>query len=139
MNTYLQVEQASKNYGDISLFDNISFSINEGQKVALVAKNGAGKTTLLNILVGKDSFDSGNYYLNKDIKIGYLEQDPQFSPALTLFKTLYGAPGKLMETVRNYELAVHEHNQRKLQEATALMDFHQAWDLDARIRQMLVF
>jgi ATP-binding cassette subfamily F protein uup len=137
MNTYLQVENASRNYGDINLFNNIFFCINEGQKVALVAKNGSGKTTLLNILVGKDSFDSGSYYSNKDIKIGYLEQDPKFNPELTLFQTIYGAPGKLMEIIRNYELALHEHNQKNLQETTTLMDFHQAWDLDARIRQML--
>lgn len=137
MNTYLQVENASRNYGDINLFSNISFSINEGQKVALIAKNGSGKTTLLNILVGADNFDSGSYYLNKDIKIGYLEQDPVFDPSLTVFQTVYGAPGKLMETVRDYEIALHEHNRKSLEETTALMDFYQAWDLDAKIRQML--
>lgn len=137
MDSYLQVENASKNYGDVRLFDNISFCVNEGEKIALIAKNGAGKTTLLNILTGKDSFDSGSYYLSKDIKIGYLEQDPQFDPKLTLFQTVYGSPGKLMETVRDYELALHLHHQKKLEKATAQMDFYEAWDLDAKIRQML--
>jgi len=137
MSTYLLVENASKSFGDIDLFNNITFSLNKGRKVALIAKNGIGKTTLLNILAGKDSFDSGSYYLNKDIKIGYLEQDPQFDPDLTLFQTIYGAPGKLMETVRNYELAIHLHHAKKLEEATAQMDFHQAWDLDTKIKQML--
>ena len=61
MNVYLQIENASKNFGDINLFSNISFSINEGEKVALIAKNGSGKTTLLNILAGMDAFDSGTY------------------------------------------------------------------------------
>jgi ATP-binding cassette subfamily F protein uup len=111
--------------------------VNEGRKVALIAKNGTGKTTLLNILVGKDSFDSGSYYLNKDIKIGYLEQDPQFDAHLTVFQAIYGAPGKLMETVRNYELAIHLHHKKSLEEATTQMDFHQAWDLDTKIRHML--
>ncbi len=137
MSTYLQVENASKSFGDISLFNNISFVVNEGRKVALVAKNGSGKTTLLNILAGNDSFDSGGLYLNKDIKVGYLQQDPQFDPGLTLFKAVYGAPGKLMETVRDYELALHLHHQKELEVATAQMDFHHAWDLDAKIRQML--
>ena len=137
MDSYLQVESASKNFGDSPLFENISFCVNEGEKVALIARNGSGKTTLLNILAGKDTFDSGTYYLNKDIKFGYLEQDPRFDPKLTLFQAVYDAPGKLMETVRNYEMALHEHNQKKLTEATAQMDFHQAWDLDSRIRQML--
>jgi ATP-binding cassette subfamily F protein uup len=137
MSTYLQVDNASKSFGDIVLFNNISFSVTEGRKVALIAKNGAGKTTLLNILAGKDSFDSGSYYLHKDIKTGYLQQDPQFEPDLTVFRTVYGAPGKLMETVREYELALHHHNEKKLEKATAMMDFHQAWDLDTKIRQML--
>ena len=137
MSTYLQVENASKSFGDINLFNNITFVVSEGRKVALIAKNGSGKTTLLNILTGKDSFDSGSYYLNKDIKIGYLEQDPRFDPDLTLFQTVYGAPGKLMETVRDYELALHLHHKKKLEEATAQMDFHQAWDLDTKIKQML--
>jgi ATP-binding cassette subfamily F protein uup len=134
---FLQVDNASKNYGDITLFNNITFTINEADKVALVARNGTGKTTLLNILSGKDTFDSGTYYLNPDLKIGYLEQDPRFDPDFTVFETIYSAPGKLMETVRNYEQALHEHNQKDLEKASAQMDFHDAWDLDARIRQML--
>jgi len=137
MSNYLLVENASKSFGDIILFNDITFGVNEGRKVALIAKNGSGKTTLLNILAGLDSFDSGSCYLNRDIKLGYLEQDPQFDPGLTLFQAVYGTPGKLMETVRDYEFALHHPNKKKLEDATAKMDFHQAWDLDSRIRQML--
>ncbi len=95
MSSYLQVENASKSFGDLNLFNNLTFDVIEGRKVALIAKNGTGKTTLLNILAGKDSFDSGSYYVNKDIKIGYLEQDPQFDPRLTLFQAVYGASGRV--------------------------------------------
>ena len=137
MSSYLLIENASKSFGDLNLFNNITFGVNEGRKVAIIAKNGAGKTTLLNIIAGKDSFDSGSYYLKKDIKIGYLEQDPNFDASLTLFQAVYGASGNLMETVRDYELALHHHEGRKLEEATARMDFHKAWDLDAKIKQML--
>ncbi len=137
MSTYIQVENASKSFGDITLFNNIGFVVNEGRKVALIAKNGSGKTTLLNILAGLDSFDSGTCYLIRDIKTGYLRQDPQFDPDLTVFQAVYGAPGILMETVRDYELALHLHHQKELVEVSARMDFHQAWDLDAKIRQML--
>jgi len=137
MSTFLSVENGAKSFGDIDLFDNISFTVNEGRKVALVAKNGAGKTTLLNILAGRDSFDSGSFYINRDIKIGYLEQDPHFDPRLTLFSAVYGAPGKLMETVREYEQALHQHDKKRLEAATAMMDFHQAWDTDLKIKQML--
>jgi ABC transport system ATP-binding/permease protein len=137
MSTYLLVENASKSFGDIALFEGISLGVEEGQKVGLIAKNGAGKTTLLNILSGKDSFDSGSLYTNRDIKTGYLEQDPHFDPELTLFQAVYGASGILMETVRQYELALHLHLEKKLEEVTAQMDFHRAWDLDAKIKQML--
>ncbi len=137
MALYLQIENASKNYGDINLFSGLSLTINEGDKVALVARNGAGKTTLMNILAGRDTFDSGAIYLNKDIKTGYLPQDPRFEAGHTVFQTIYGAPGKLMEVVRNYELALHQKHHEQLSEASAQMDFHQAWDLESRIRQML--
>lgn len=137
MSTYLLVENASKSYGDIALFENITFVVNEGQKLALIAKNGTGKTTLLNILAGRDSFDSGSFYINKDIKIGYLEQDPQFDPSLTVFQAAYGAPGELMDAVRNYELALHFTDKNHLEEAIAKMDFNNAWDFDLKIKQML--
>ena len=137
MSTYLLVENAWKAYGDIELFDDLTFSIVEGQKAALIARNGSGKTTLLNILYGKDSFDSGSFYLNKDIKVGYLEQDPQFDPRLTVFQAAYGAPGELMDAVRNYEMAVHAPDKHRLDDAIAQMDFHQAWDFEVRIKQML--
>lgn len=137
MSTFLLVENATKSYGDILLFENITFSVIEGQKIALIARNGSGKTTLLNILSGKDSFDTGSFYINKDIKIGYLEQDPQYPSDFTVFQAAFGASGKLMEVVREYEEALHQHNENRLQEAIHQMDFHNAWDYDQKIKQML--
>jgi ATP-binding cassette subfamily F protein uup len=137
MSTYLLVENVSKAFGDILLFDNMTFVVNEGQKIALVAPNGSGKTTLLNILAGRDSFDKGTYYLNKDIKFGYLEQDPQFDPELTVFQAAYGAAGGIMDVVREYELALHSNDHDRMEKAISAMDFHQAWDFDSRIKQML--
>lgn len=137
MSTYLLVENATKSYGDIVLFENITFVVNEGQKLALIAKNGTGKTTLLNILAGRDSFDSGSFYINKDIKVGYLEQDPKFDPELTIFQAAYGAPGEMMDAVRAYELAVHSADKKHLEQAITQMDLHNAWDFDVKIRQML--
>ena len=136
MSTYLLVENASKAFGDIILFNNVTFNLTQGSKSALIAKNGSGKTTLLNILAGKDSFDKGSYYLNKDIKIAYLEQDPQFDPSLTMFEAIYGSPGELMKAVRNYEYALSKNNTALLEQATTQMDFHQAWDFDSKIKQM---
>lgn len=137
MSTYLLIENASKAYGDIQLFQNLTFVINEGQKIALVAKNGSGKTTLLNILTDKDSFDKGSFYINKDIKVGYLEQDPQFRPNQTVFEAAYSAPGELMDAVRAYEKALHSEAKDNLENAIAGMDFNNAWDFDVKIKQML--
>jgi ATP-binding cassette subfamily F protein uup len=137
MSTYLLVENATKSYGDVVLFENINFAVIEGQKIALIAKNGSGKTTLLNILNGKDTFDSGSFYINKDLKLGYLDQNPQYNPELTVFQAAFGASGKLMETVREYEQALHDHDENRLQKAIHEMDFHNAWDYDQRIKQML--
>jgi ABC transport system ATP-binding/permease protein len=137
MVNYLLVENGFKSFGDMSLFNDITFSVNEGDKTALIAKNGAGKTTLLNIIAGKDSLDAGNCFVNKDIKLAYLEQDPKFDPSLTMFQAVYGKSGELMDAVREYELALHHHNSKKLEKAIASMDFHQAWDLDSKIKTML--
>lgn len=75
---YLQVDGLTKSFGDQVLFNDISFGIAEGQRIGLIAKNGTGKTTLLNILTGSESYDSGSVVFRRDLKIAYLEQDPQY-------------------------------------------------------------
>ncbi len=137
MNTYLLIENATKSYGDILLFDNISILINEKQKIALVGRNGSGKTTLLNIISGFDNLDQGNFYINKNIKTGYLRQDPQFNPELTVFQAVYGSQSELVKIVRDYEIALHSTDNSKLDGAISKMDFHNAWDIDLKIKQML--
>ena len=77
---YLQLDNLSKSWGDLPLFENISFTINQGDKVALIAKNGAGKTTLMNIIFGREVADNGKIILNNDIRIGYLQQLPELNP-----------------------------------------------------------
>ena len=78
---YLDVQQLTKSFGSLVLFENISFSIAEGQKVGLIAKNGTGKTTLLSVLSGKEGYDSGEIIFRRDLKVGMLEQSPVFDPA----------------------------------------------------------
>ena len=74
----LQVEGLTKSFGDLVLFREISFGLAEGQRVGLIAKNGSGKSTLLSILSGKEGYDSGSVIFRRDIKVGFLEQDPYF-------------------------------------------------------------
>ncbi len=83
MVSYLQVDGLSKNFGDLVLFENISFGIAEGQRIGLVAKNGTGKTTLLNILTGKEDYNSGSIVFRRDLRVAYLDQNPEFTPSIT--------------------------------------------------------
>ena len=71
---YLQVDNLTKSFGDLVLFENISFGIAEGQRVGLIAKNGSGKTTLLNIITGKEGYDSGNIVFRRDLRVDYLNK-----------------------------------------------------------------
>ena len=79
MISYLQVENLKKSFGDLVLFEGITFGIDKDQKVALVAKNGTGKTSLFNIIAGKDSQDTGKITFRRNIKIGFLEQTPSLN------------------------------------------------------------
>ena len=83
---YLQVENLTKSFGDKVLFSGISFGVAEGQRVALVARNGAGKTTLLNIIAGEEDYDSGSITFRRDLRVGYLRQQPTFPEGLTVLQ-----------------------------------------------------
>lgn len=83
---YLQVENLTKSFGDKVLFESISFGVAEGQRVALVARNGAGKTTLLNIIAGEEDYESGSVTFRKDLRVGYLRQQPTFPEGLTVLQ-----------------------------------------------------
>ena len=98
MPSYLQIENISKSYGTKVLFDHISFNINEGDKVALIAPNGTGKTSLLKILAGRDSSDSGGKVLfMKDIRIAFLEQDYDYDPEKSIFRQIMDHSAHLLE------------------------------------------
>ena len=84
MTSYLQVDKLTKSFGDLVLFEEITFGIAQGQKIGLIAKNGSGKTTLLNILAGKEDYDSGSVVFRNDLRVGYLEQTPHYPAGLTV-------------------------------------------------------
>lgn len=141
---YLSVESLSKSYGPKVLFENISFGISQGQKVALVAKNGAGKSSLLKIISGKDTPDSGKVTFRKDIKIAYLEQDPLLSPDKTVMEVVFDNDHPVIKVVKEYEESIEAQSkndnpktQDRLQKAMEQMDLHNAWDFETRIKQIL--
>ncbi len=138
MVSYLQVENLTKSFGDKILFENISFGISEGQKVALIAKNGMGKTTLLNIIAGKEQYDEGIITFRRDIRVGILPQDPKYPAGLTVLQACFHSDNEVVKTIAAYENALlHEENHEQLNELLAQMDLLKAWDYEVRIKQIL--
>jgi len=135
---YLSVESLTKSYGDRVLFEDLTFGINKGQKVAFIAKNGTGKSTFLKILAGLEGYDSGNVIFRKDIKIGYLHQTPQFDDKHTISETIFKSESKEIEAIKEYESALlNSGDNDRMQKAFEKMDSLKAWDYEIRIKQIL--
>lgn len=138
MASFLQVENISKSYGDKVLFERISFNINEGDKIALIAPNGTGKSSLLKILAGVDTSDKGGEVkFMKDIKVAFLDQMTAFNPENTLFDEVYSRLGTTYEVIRNYEKAIAGGNEAEITRAMAAMDSADGWSAEQRIKQVL--
>ncbi|MBQ0005852.1 MAG: ABC-F family ATP-binding cassette domain-containing protein [Alistipes sp.] len=138
MASYLQVENISKSYGTKVLFDKISFNINEGDKIALIAPNGTGKTSLLSILAGKDSSDSGGEIkFLKDISTAFLEQNYEFNPENTVFTEVFSKTEQLFNVVREYNEAVLTDDRKRQERAISDMDRVDGWSYDSKIKQIL--
>ncbi len=134
----LSAENLSKAYGERVLFSNLSFGINQGQKIALVARNGTGKSTLLDILAGKQPPDEGQVTFRKGLKIGYLEQEPGLDPHLTVSQTLFASDNEVVKIIARYEAALERpEDEKAYQKAFEAMERANAWDLETRFRQIL--
>ena len=134
---YLQVENLTKSYGELVMFDRISFAINEGERIALIARNGAGKSTLLNLIAGRDSADEGTITPRRDLRVAYREQDPSFDPALTVLEASLGANRDDSRVIAAYERAITDPTGEGLQEAMTEMDARGLWDREQRVKQIL--
>ena len=138
MASYLQVENVSKSYGDRTLFSNISFNINEGDKIALVAPNGTGKSSLMKILAGVESSDrGGEVKFMKDIRVAFLDQNFDSNPRNTIFEEVYTRMGNIAPEIREYEEALASGDSGRLERAIASMDASGSWDIEQNIRQVL--
>ena len=139
---YLQVENLTKSFGDRLLFENISFGIDQGQRVALIAQNGTGKTTLLNLLTGREFQDSGTITYRRDIRVGCLTQDPDFQPGMTVSQACFASDNDVVKAIAHYENLIETHADdpaysNEIQIAMANMDRLNAWDYEVRIKQIL--
>ncbi len=137
MTPYLQVDNLTKSFGDLVLFQNISFGIAEGERIGLIAKNGSGKTTLLNILAGKEGYDSGDIVFRRDLRIGYLEQDPQYPEDLTVLEACFHHGNDVVTLIKEYERCMETDGHPGLEELLAKMDHAQAWDYEQKAKQIL--
>lgn len=131
------MDSLSKNWGDLPLFEGISLTINQGDKVALIAKNGAGKSTLMNMLSGDDMADSGKVIFNSGIRIGYLRQSPELNPDETVLQAAFSSSGETVQAVRDYEAALESHDARAIEKAMEKINRLNCWDFELKIKQIL--
>jgi len=134
---YVSVESLIKAYGIKPLFSNISFDIEEGDKIALVARNGSGKSTLLKILAGKETPDDGKVWVHKDVDIALLEQEPVFNEELSILDNIFDHDHPILNAIKNYEAVSEENDLDKLNAAITKMDELSAWDFDAKVKLVL--
>lgn len=140
----LTVENLSKTYGEKLLFHNVGFGINKGDKIGLVARNGEGKSTLLRLLMRQELPDEGTISFQKDLKIGYLEQNPQIHSTQTILENVLQDDNPVANAVRCYESLLyaekdHLDNQNKeaLQKAMEEMETQNAWNFETEVKEIL--
>ena len=132
----LQIENISKSFGELELFSDISFTVEEGRRIGLVARNGKGKSTLLKIIAGEEPLDNGKVTLRNGIRVGYLEQEPEFSAGLTVIEACLQRSGEKATVISRYEKALEEGSD-DLQHLMEEMDRLEAWDYENSAKQVL--
>ena len=131
----LQIENISKSFGELELFSDISFTVEERQRIGLVARNGKGKSTLLKIIAGEEPYDNGKITLRNGVRVGYLEQEPEFASDVTVIEACLQRSGKA-DVIARYEKAL-ETGTGDLQHLMEEMDRLDAWDYENRVKQVL--
>ncbi|MCH7413302.1 ABC-F family ATP-binding cassette domain-containing protein [Belliella sp. R4-6] len=140
---YLSVENLSKSFGERKLFQNISFGLDQGQKVALVGINGAGKSTLMKIIMGIEVPDSGQVAINQQVKVAYVHQNPVFSGELSIYQTIFdGSSNETLKVIEDYHKAMLDSengmdNSDLLQTIFEKMDQLEAWDFEYQVKEVL--
>ena len=137
MVSFLQVDGLTKSFGDLVLFENITFGVAQEQKIGLIAKNGSGKTTLLNIIAGKEDYDEGSIVFRNDLRVGYLEQAPHYPEGLTVLQACFYSQNETVRLLAEYEQALMDNDTDKLNSLLERMDSLKAWDYEQRAKQIL--
>ena len=134
---YVSVEGLTKSYGITPLFKGISFNINEGDRIALIARNGVGKSTLLRILSGKEHPDAGTCKIHKDVHLVMFEQEPQFIETATVTQNLFNQDHPTMKAISNYEMAMESEDEDLITNSIMEMEENNAWDFESKVKTIL--
>ena len=133
----LQIENVSKSFGDLVLFSDISFVVEERQRIGLIARNGKGKSTLLKIIAGEEPLDDGKITLRSGVRVGYLEQEPDFDSDLTVIEACMQRNSEKAGVIARYEEALEDGNNESLPHLMEEMDRLDAWDYENKVKQIL--
>ncbi len=137
MASFLQIEDLTKSYGDRILFESITFGVNEGDKIGIIAKNGTGKSTLLKIISGKETADDGKITFRSDLRVGILDQMPEFSTDATVLDSCLLDNSQTAKIIAQYEYALTNGDANEINSAISLMDNANAWDYEDKLKQLL--
>ncbi|MBR5861490.1 MAG: ABC-F family ATP-binding cassette domain-containing protein, partial [Bacteroidaceae bacterium] len=132
----LQIENISKRFGDLMLFSNVSFAVEERQRIGLIARNGKGKSTLLKMIAGEEPLDEGKVTMREGLRVGYLEQEPDFCGNVPVIEACMNRGGEKAAIISRYEKAL-EAGSDDLQHLMEEMDRLDAWDYENRVKQVL--
>ena len=135
VNSILQVENLTKSFGDLVLFEHLSFGLSEKQRVGLIAKNGSGKSTLMNILAGKEGYDEGSISMKRGLRIGYLEQTPYYPGELTVLEACFYHGNAIVNLVKEYEHCMENPGHPGLDDLLVRMEHEKAWDYEQKAKQ----
>ena len=134
---YLSVENLTKSFGVRILFSDLTFGIDQGQKVAIVAKNGAGKTTLLRCLMEMEPYDSGRIVYRNDIRIAFMEQSEQLNPEQTILEAVFDHDIPELQLIKTYNIAIANNDEKALEECYQQLTDMNAWDIEVKVQQIL--
>jgi ATP-binding cassette subfamily F protein uup len=134
---YVSVEGLSKSYGIKPLFEQITFHIEEGDKIALIARNGAGKSTLLKILSGTETPDKGQVWIHKDLTVALFEQEPVFNEEASILDNIFQHDHPVINAIKKYEAASEAEDSTAMSEAIVRIDELGAWNFDSQVKQIL--